>query len=420
MIILSLTVSYLVVVRSDVGDVQSIVRDAQARAMLHAGMCYVAECSRIGWSTVGKQHPNSRPNRFAAETCGWNDIRNGAIGPIPLSVITAAGLDDRPQDQGDTYRVGAGSGRWPDVGSSVRQSVYVWKRSPYAVHLAGNPVVIHESQDDVPASGGYFLPQYFGNNHDIWGVDVPFLGTGTGPGRVSEAGEGVHNYRNGGSGGGSDWYGNLWRFSAQPKPDPSPVALSLAEYNAGDPAPRSGRAAWFRVYRETAADHNGDNYPFYDTVNLNGDANAPDNGSVFIVTCGAGTTQGFRSWSEVETELGAVNATHVFGDETAFWDRRRDESVLWFRVEWTPYTQVNLAPYGALSHNTSSGDGANLKYLRDMRAAVEFQASVQQHPNASIGLWHFQNANKQIQTADPMPFGSFRWVQALDREPPQW
>lgn len=412
MIILSLTMAYLGVVRSDVGEVGSVLRDAQARAMLNAGLCYIAESSRIGWSTVGRG--SGLPDRLNAETCGWNDVRNGAIGPIPFSVLTGSGIEDRPQDHGDTYRVGAGTGRWPDLGSTVRQSLYGWERPPYAVDLGGNPIVLHESADDVPASGGYYLPQYFGNNRDVWSRNLP---PGSGETKVAGIGDGVHQYRNGGSGGA--WFGALWRFSAQPRPDPSPVATTLADYNAGDPRARTPRAAWFRVYRETPQDHDGDGTPFYDAVALNGDGRTPDNGSVFVITCGAGATQGFRDWAEVVAELGSANAALVFTSEAGFWDRRREETILWFRAEWTPYTQVNLAPYGVQSYNGSMpGEGANHRYPRSVRVPEEWQSAAKAHPTE--GVWHYSTVVPQRRTANPMPFGSFRWVAALDREPPRW
>lgn len=415
MIILSLTMAYLGVVRSDVGEVTAMVRDAQARAMLNAGLCYIAECSRIGWSTVGLAAPGTRPDRLNAETCGWNDVRNGAIGPIPLTVLSGSGIEDRPQDHGDTYRVGAGTGRWPDLGSTVRQSLYCWERPPYAVDLAGNPIILHESAADVPASGGYYLRQYFGNDRDVWGRNVPYVGSADA--KVAGIGEGVHQYRNGGGGG--PWFGALWRFSAQPRPDPSPVAMTLADYNAGDRRARTPRASWFRIYRETPQDHDGDGVPFYDTVSLNGDDRTPDNGSVFIITCGAGATQGFRDWAEAVAELGSATAALVFTSEAGFWDRRREEAILWFRAEWTPYTQVNLAPFGVQSYNgRMPGEGANHRYPRGVRVPEEWQSAAKAH--ATQGIWHYDNVVPQRRTANPMPFGSFRWVMSLDQEPPRW
>lgn len=415
MVILALTVAYLSVVRADVTEVKAVSRDAQARAMLHAALAYVAESSRIGWSTVGTTQ-TALPNRFAAETAGWNDIRNGAIGPIPRHVLLAPGVVERePQAQGfnpstgdSTYRVGRGTGRWPEPGTAVRQSMYAWQRPPYAVNLAGNPLVIHDSATDVPPSGGYHFSNY-ATARDIRGINVPY-----GTGLVGNTGEPVHGYTNG------NFWGVLWRFTAQPRPDPSPVATVLADFNAGDPTPRAGgRVAWFRVYRERPDEHDGNGDPWYDTVNLNGDGSVPPNASVFVLTCGVGSTQGFRNWAEVVSELGVANATMLFGSESAFNDRRREEVILWYRAEWTALTQQNLAPWGALSfHYTHGSNNAFLSSLGDTRGSVEVQPTFK--TDGGGNLRHFERNVMPVRMPASLPFGSFLWLQALDREPPTW
>jgi hypothetical protein len=70
----------------------------------------------------------------------------------------------------------------------------------------------------------------------------------------------------------------------------------------------SADRSWFRVYREGPA--------------------------TFIVTCGAGGTQGFRDWDEV---VGAgPQAVARFEDESLFATLAAQEVRLWYRVEWSP------------------------------------------------------------------------------------
>jgi hypothetical protein len=92
------------------------------------------------------------------------------------------------------------------------------------------------------------------------------------------------------------------------KRDPMPVTDDRALYMKGDWNVRvnSANRSWFRVYREGPA--------------------------TFIITCGAGGTQGFRDWDEV---VGA-GAEALFGDQTLFLSLASQEWRLWYRVEWSP------------------------------------------------------------------------------------
>lgn len=96
------------------------------------------------------------------------------------------------------------------------------------------------------------------------------------------------------------------------RPDPLPLAADWAGFRGGDarPEPLSQGRAWFRLYRDGPA--------------------------TFIVTVGAGATEGFRSWGEVV----AAHATGRFGgdaSDSSWFDLLRDEELrLWYRVEWSP------------------------------------------------------------------------------------
>lgn len=92
--------------------------------------------------------------------------------------------------------------------------------------------------------------------------------------------------------------------------DPVAFTADPAVYFGADRQVRqtSANRAWFRVYREGPA--------------------------TFIITCGAGGTQGYRDWDEV---VGAgASAMAAIGDQTMFNNLRQQETRLWYRVEWSP------------------------------------------------------------------------------------
>ena len=91
--------------------------------------------------------------------------------------------------------------------------------------------------------------------------------------------------------------------------DPQPVADTWEAFAAGDPRPvasSTGRS-WFRVLREGPAR--------------------------FLVTCGAGASEGFRDWDEVV----AAGAAERFGGlPSTFALVRAGERRLWYRLEVSP------------------------------------------------------------------------------------
>ncbi|MBA3683811.1 MAG: hypothetical protein H0W72_00985 [Planctomycetes bacterium] len=349
-LLLALSLAFLATMRSDGDRTREIVRDTQARIMLNAAISYVLETSRIGWGD--------------SETQGWNDIRNHAVGPIPLNRNPEAGSLTQPSNA-----VWAASpSSWPAPGTAMRTAMAVWTRPPVAVRAGSrNPIRIGPGlpiQDDVDETR-ILLAGLHGD---------------------------VGSYRS---------VSEVWRAGSYDRPDPEAVvdprisAAAAAQFVAGDQRPRAGTAgrSWFRVYRETAADHNGDRDPYYDVINLNGgrgiDANGadrpyPPNASVFVVTCGAGATLGFRRWTEVV----AAGAQQSFLNQQTYFDQLRGtEIILWYRIEWSP----QAGDYGPM--------GRRKAYPR---------------PNHSyFPIWN------QI-SAMPSQAGSILWTQRLDREPPAW
>ncbi len=173
-----------------------------------------------------------------------------------------------------------------------------------------------------------------------------------------------------------------------PIADPQPAvtftgdgdAMALRNFRDGDARPvGAGDRAWFRVYRMTRADC---------AAHLDR-AGSPSpirwSPALFILTCGAGATQGFRSWVEVQGDA----AGEVFaGDPALFTELQASEWREWFAVEWSPAGGGNVGEhYG--------------RYLPDDESA--------------IAAW-----NGDYRTHSFNHGGSFRWIQRLEREPPQW
>jgi hypothetical protein len=149
------------------------------------------------------------------------------------------------------------------------------------------------------------------------------------------------------------------------KPDPLPVAATSADFALGDLQPRrtSVGLAWFRVYRR--------------------DVNR------FVVTAGAGATEGFRDWNEVA----GLGETARFIDQESFEGMVRDEARLWFLIEWSPAVYNNWAPM-----------------LTNENHPDHFLA----HPiNVSVSTFRSQAKSRNLG-------GTIRFVQRLSTAPNLW
>lgn len=72
-LLMSLTLAYLMNMRADMEESELVVREAQARIVLIAGLQYIQEASRLGWDD--KTTPEHE------EAFGWVDVRDGRAGP---------------------------------------------------------------------------------------------------------------------------------------------------------------------------------------------------------------------------------------------------------------------------------------------------------------------------------------------------
>ncbi len=349
-LLLSLALVFLSTMRSEAAKVHAVMSDTQARMMLNAAICYVLETSRLGW---GDQ-----------ETQGWNDIRNHAVGPIPIDKDPTLGDPREPQHR--VWRAGV----WPAPGSVMREPMYAWTRPPSAVRSGPrNPILVGPGsslQDDPGNGDAVRINGLHGQTGSYTSID------------------------------------DIWRIASFDRPDPAAVVdPTSAGFAAGDAKPLSGSAnrAWFRLYRESSGDHDGVGGPYYDVVNLNGGSGTdwfgtsavdyPPNASVFLATCGAGATLGFRTWQEV-IDAGATDA--FLGDSSYFADLRSAETILWFRFEWSPFTG-DYGPKGRRTDQLNPFQGSSI------------------YNNGGYWGWLL---------ASPSQGGSISWVQRLDLEPPVW
>ena len=111
-----LSVAFLMRMRQDAQESDLVIHLAQCRLMLHSGMQFVQESSRLGYATAADP---------SVEAWGWIDVRNGAIGP-------------RDNNSAPLYTAGS----WPAPGSVKRAPMHLVKRPPFAVvpHMYPNRI----------------------------------------------------------------------------------------------------------------------------------------------------------------------------------------------------------------------------------------------------------------------------------------
>jgi hypothetical protein len=124
--------------------------------------------------------------------------------------------------------------------------------------------------------------------------------------------------------------------------------------------------SWFRLRRESA--------------------------SRFLVTCGAGATTGFRSWTEV-TNAGAADQ---FGDRGTFDELRMREYRMWFLIEWS--AAARDSNYHCIENDI--GDVTDNYIFYAMNASTSNITRTQSHCRDDAG--------------------SIRWIQRLREEPTRW
>jgi hypothetical protein len=290
-ILVTMTLAFLMRMRSDLEESRAVMQDVQARGMLTAALMYVSETARMGWDGATAGH---------RETYGWIDVRDGKPGPRYRDGTPADGYvaDDA---------FGNGAVFPAPGGKAARCPMYRMQRPRYAI-----------------------LP-----------IAVPNP-IGTDPSR--------------------SWAGLI----DYAKPDPQPVSYDPAVFAGIDATPVANTLglSWFRVYRRkiTAVDRRP---------------------SVFILSCGAGGTDGFRSFAEAVAE----GEGDRYGTQQAFDDLRVAERILWYEAEWNPAVSQNVT-----FHYTAS----NSYQIANINRTGPWQCS-----NVQFG-------------------GTFLYIQRLMEAPPDW
>ncbi len=155
------------------------------------------------------------------------------------------------------------------------------------------------------------------------------------------------------------------------QPDPQSADGTWDEHRRGAPEPRpeSANKSWFRVLREGQ--------------------------STFLITCGAGPTQGFRSFDEAD----AQGMGDLFNNDRGYFSvLAAQESRLWYRVEWTA-SSVESTYHWQEHHTTRSWDS----YLQwPVNASHSW-------PTGPRSLAFVRNFG-----------GTFRWIMRLKAEPTNW
>ncbi|MBA3936036.1 MAG: hypothetical protein H0X38_01110, partial [Planctomycetes bacterium] len=264
--------AFLARMRGDAEESALLLQDTQARIMLAAACNYIQEGSRIGWDRypntgagsnagVGTSYPAATDSNdpfpgaspgasgfpVHEETFGWVDTRDGSAGPTTQEgriCYDASLTGTMPWQDTPALRPA-----WPAPTSVVRCPMQVWRRPPCATQLTAsyNPILTDPAQS--------------GNSAYLY----PFLSN---PDPQPEAGNGWNKATNTVS---------TLRY------DDGLNGATRGDFIHGDPTPRpqtTGKS-WFRILREGPA--------------------------TFVITVGAGGTQGFRTYDEaVQQGQGAL------------------------------------------------------------------------------------------------------------------
>ncbi len=258
---------FLTRMRTDAQEISTLRQQTQCRIMLHAGMAFIQEQSRLGYARMAPNGDCLDPR----EAWGWIDSRpvddppgSGSLAAPPFGQLANGFrylIGPRGNDRVPLWTAGS----WPDVGTSIRCPMYLKRRPPWAVEprIAVNPI-----PDDPNDPATFGIPVL--KNADPIPLIVP------GDGR--------------------------------------------AEWSRGDPTPdqRSTGFSWFRVYRE-------------DGREAGRPANAGPVGATFIITVGGAGSRGYKDWNEVITDGATTDfqGDSVIFDEIVAGEMRQWYRVEW-------------------------------------------------------------------------------------------
>lgn len=142
-LLVSLTLTFLVSMRSDVEESEGVIREAQARLVLIAALQYIQEASRLGYDDpVTPEHE---------EAFGWSDIRDGSAGP-------------KGKNGQALYSVG--NNWFPNIGGkAARFQLHALEQPPYAIspQFAPNPTPQFSVSAGVPVIPAWSNLVNYGN-----------------------------------------------------------------------------------------------------------------------------------------------------------------------------------------------------------------------------------------------------------------
>jgi hypothetical protein len=150
------------------------------------------------------------------------------------------------------------------------------------------------------------------------------------------------------------------------KLDPTPIASDFTQFLSGDDRPVAGTDApcWFRVYRKAPA--------------------------VFIVSCGGGSSGGYKNWAEVQNSPDA----DLWHSREEWEMARLNEPILFYEVAWSPAVNTTSTGWIYAGHYSIKP--------------------------ALISRPYVSNSDNEDQPNKRNQLGTFLYRQRLAREPDHW
>lgn len=389
-ILLSVATAILVSLRSGSADAELVLRDAQARIMLSAGIAYIQETSRLGWG---------------GESYGWNDVRATSGSSFGGEVVDEHGI--KGPLRADQFNL-ANTSSFPYPGRVARGDAFCWERPPGAIseRFTPNPVVFRpdlrpgDDPDNWQKQGNVQMSNIISQFAEPLYENYTQLLAGNFTERWSNNPFSIATNA-------TNRQGKVGGRDQQPLADTWTDFVSGQVNGAKNPRPETLGRGWFRVYRETKDEHNGTGTPWYNTIPLRGHG-------VFILAAGAGSTRGYRFWNasgkdylngdrsrsnlnngNFDTEF--AESSGLFQNEEAFLAQRANERILWYRLEWT----AAVPGFDAWSEHAPPRD-------------------TPQDRHSPLSVFIHRTYTGSNPGYYPNFGGTIRWLMRLDKEPDRW
>lgn len=328
-----LALAFVAKTRSDGEETSVAVNEVQARIMLVAALNYIQEGSRIGWDRYPRLPGDPQP--VPALPTETNDQFPGGGGGQSVNVHeeTFGWIDVRDGSIGPKPLVTQTFDQFFGMGTQRDWTGSQRRYWPAIDGIARCPMYVHKKPRYATALTVCYNPI---NTNASNQVDNDYL---------------MPYLRN---------------------PDPRPFASQTwTEFATGNSTPlvHTTSKAWFRVLREGP--------------------------STFLITCGAGGTQGFHNYDE------AVNQGMAgqFGNDRGLFENLATQEIrFWYRTEWS--ASAAEGTYHWQNHHTQGNEDSY------------FQWAVNASSTRSFG--------NRSPSSDKNMGGTFRWIMRLRTEPTNW